>query len=86
MCQVKAAATIENPRKYETGVVEQLRHLLQTGTAAQDDPRRPNFYEIGADEETFYIHISPVSGNVVLLAKWTRQAQDCCLNSGCAVA
>ena len=86
MSQVKAVATIENPRKYDTGVVEQLRYLLQTGTAAQDDPRRPNFYEIDANEETFYIHISPVSGNVVLLAKWTRQAQDCCLNSGCAVA
>jgi hypothetical protein len=86
MSQVKAMATIENPRKYETSVVEQLRHLLQIGSSAQDDPRRPNFYEIDADEETFYIHISPVTGNVVLLAKWTRQAQDCCLNSGCAVA
>jgi hypothetical protein len=86
MSQVKAVATIENPRKYETSAVEQLRQLLQSGTAAQDDPRRPNFYEIDAHDETFYIHISPVTGNVVLLAKWTRQAQDCCLNSGCVVA
>ncbi|HWX38142.1 MAG TPA: hypothetical protein VNY09_02810 [Candidatus Sulfotelmatobacter sp.] len=86
MSQAKAVATIENPRKYETNVVEHLRHLLHAGTRVHRDPQRANFYELDGDEEAYYIHISPVTGNVVLLAKWSRQPQDCCLDSDCAVA
>ncbi len=86
MNQAKAVATIENPREYETGVVEQLRHLLEAGAAVQPDPRRPHFYEIEGEDETFYIHISPFTANVVLLAKWSRQAQRYCPGSSCAVA
>lgn len=82
MVQVKAGARIENPRKYEPGAVELLRHLLQTGSPAKRDPQRENFYEIEGHCETYYIHISPVSGNVVLLAKWLREPQDCCLTAG----
>lgn len=85
MNQAKVVATIENPREYETRVVEQLRRLLQAGAPTQADARRPHFYEIDAQDETYYIHISPFSGNVVLLAKWTRHPQDCCLSSSCAV-
>jgi hypothetical protein len=86
MVQVKEGMRIENPRKYEPGAVEQLRHLLQTGSPAKRDPHRENFYEIESLGETYYIHISPVSGNIVLLAKWIRQSQDCCLSAGQFVA
>jgi hypothetical protein len=86
MNQAKAAVVIENPREYETCVVEQLQRLLQAGTPARPDPRRPHFYEITGEDETYYIHISPFTANVVLLAKWTRQPQDCCLGSSCAMA
>lgn len=86
MVQVKEGMRIENPRKYEPGAVEQLRHLLQTGILAKRDPHRENFYEIESLDETYYIHISPVSGNIVLLAKWIRQSQDCCLSAGHYVA
>ena len=81
MIQVKEGARIENPRKYESGAVEHLRNLLEVGIPAQRDPRRVNFYEIESNYETYYIHVSPVSGNVVLLAKWLRQPLDCCLSS-----
>jgi hypothetical protein len=84
--QVKEGARIENPREYETGAVEHLRHLLEVGSPAQRDPHRENFYEIESHSESYYIHISPVSGNVVLLAKWLRQSQDCCLSLGHLVA
>lgn len=86
MIHVREGAKIENPRKYEPGAVEHLRHLLKVGIPAQRDPHRANFYEIESNEETYYIHVSPISGNVVLLAKWLRQPQDCCLSSGQFVA
>jgi hypothetical protein len=82
MIQVKEGARIENPREYEHASLEQLRYLLEVGSPAQRDPHRENFYEIESNCETYYIHISPVSGNVVLLAKWLRQTQDCCLSAG----
>ncbi len=86
MIQVKEGARIENPREYELGAVEHLRYLLEVGSPTQRDPHRDNFYEIESDSETYYIHISPISGNVVLLAKWLRQPQDCCFSSGHLVA
>ena len=86
MIQVKERARIENPRKYESSAVEHLRYLLEVGSPAQRDPHRKNFYEIEGDSETYYIHISPVSGNVVLLAKWLHQTPDCCFSAGHLVA
>ena len=82
MIEVKEGVRIENPRHYECGAIEHLRQLLASGSPAQRDPRREHFYEMEASNETYYIHISPVSGNVVLLAKWVRQSQDCCISSG----
>jgi hypothetical protein len=83
---VKQGTRIENPREYELGAVEHLRHLLEIGSPAQRDPQRENFYQIESNHENYYIHVSPISGNVVLLAKWLRQPQDCCLSLGHLVA
>jgi len=78
MIQIKEGVRIENPREYGPGEVVHLRHLLEAGSPTQPDPRRKNFYEIEGRSETYYIHISPITGNVVLLAKWLRQSQECC--------
>jgi hypothetical protein len=86
MFGIQEEAKIENPRKYEPNAVEHLRHLLAAGSPFRRDPQRENFYEVEGDSETYYIHISPISGNVVLLAKWLRQSQDCCFTSGHLVA
>ena len=86
MIQINEGARIENPRQYEPGAVENLRQLLEVGSPGQRDPQRENFYEIEGNSETYYIHISPVSGNVVLLAKWLRQSQECCLSARHLVA
>ena len=86
MIQVKEGARIENPREYDSGAVESLRQLLEMGGPVQRDPHRENFYEVEGNHETYYIHVSPVSGNVVLLAKWLRQLQKCCLSTGDLVA
>ena len=86
MIQIKEGARIENPRAYETGAVNHLRQLLEDGSCVQRDPHRENFYEIEGSGETYYIHVSPISGNVVLLAKWLRQSHECCVGSGYLVA
>jgi len=76
MIQFKEGARIENPRVYGPGAVESLRLLLEAGSPAQRDPHRENFYEIEGNSETYYVYLSPVSGNVVLLAKWLHQSKD----------
>ncbi len=86
MIQIKEETKIENPRRYETWEVEHLELLLKAGTPIHRDPRRKNFYEVEGEAVTFYVHVSPVSGNVVLLAKWVRQPQECYANSGELVA
>jgi hypothetical protein len=86
MIELKEGARIENPRDFEVDTVQHLRSLLDAGSAAERDPRRENFYRVEGNGESFYIHVSPVSGNVVLLAKWLRQSQDCCVGSGHLVA
>jgi hypothetical protein len=80
--QLKEGASIENPREYAARAVEHLRQLLVTGKPAQPDPRRRNFYEIEGGDETYYVHVSPITGNVVLLARWIRQADECCQAAG----
>jgi hypothetical protein len=66
--------TIENLRHYPSEVVEKLRGLLATGVEARPDPRRKGFYDVEDGARTFFIHISPVSGNVMLLATWCEEA------------
>jgi hypothetical protein len=77
MLKFNQGVKVENPRAYEAGAVEHLQYLLKVGSPAERDPRRENFYELDGGNQIYYIHVSPVSGNVVLLAKWIRQAQEC---------
>ncbi|MBZ5643927.1 MAG: hypothetical protein LAO19_14290 [Acidobacteriia bacterium] len=75
--QITEIADIENPREYASREVECLRHLLVAGSPAECDPRREHFYNLQDGDSTYYIHISPITGRVMLLAKWSRQASDC---------
>ena len=86
MIQMKKGARIENPREYDPGAVEGLRTLMEVGIPVRHDPHREHFYEMEGASETYYIHVSPVSGNVVLLARWLRQPQECCLSARHLVA
>ena len=86
MLKFNQGVKIENPRAYEASAVRHLQYLLETGSPVDRDPRRENFYEVDGGTNAYYIHISPVSGNVVLLAKWIRQSQECHAPSGHLVA
>lgn len=64
---------IENLRHYPAELVEQLHRLLTQGAEAQPDRRRKGFYDLDSGTRVFFIHISPVSGNVMLLASWPNE-------------
>ena len=65
-------ARIEDLRKHPAAVIEKLRQLLVSGAEARPDPRRSGFYEVENYSQVFYIHISPVTGKVWLLAIWPK--------------
>jgi hypothetical protein len=76
--RIAKVADIENPREYASRTVEDLRQLLLAGGQAERDPRREHFYNLEGDKSAYYIHISPITGNVMLLAKWSRKPSDSC--------
>jgi hypothetical protein len=86
LLQMREGSRIENPREYSAHTVEDLRRLLATGSGARRDPRRENFYQLENHTSTYYIHVSPITGNVMLLAKWSRQPQGCYADEGSLVA
>lgn len=77
---------IENPRDYAAHAVEDLRHLLLAGGQAERDPRREHFINLEGETSAYYIHISPITGNVMLLAKWSRQPSNCYVDAEHMVA
>jgi hypothetical protein len=65
---------IEDLRDHPTELIVQLRHLLASGTEAIPDPKHPELYEIKSDAQVFYVHISPVTGKVLLVATWPAES------------
>jgi hypothetical protein len=72
---------IEDLLGHPPEMVEELRERLSElhadGRAGDSgslriapDPKRPGFYEVRGAETTYYIHILPSSGKVLLLAAW----------------
>jgi len=72
--QLTAETQIENPRNYSEATVLTLRDLLNSGPTIVPDPKRRGFCEVHGDTHIYYIHISPVTGNILLLAKWPSEA------------
>jgi hypothetical protein len=64
---------VENLRNYSGEVVDKLSGLLLAGAEADMDPHRRGFYDVYNGTRVFFIHISPVSGKVILLASWLRE-------------
>lgn len=63
---------IENLRNHPPEEVERLRALLAAGAEVREDPHRERFYEVPNGRRVYYIHISPTSGTVWLLASWQK--------------
>ena len=67
---------IEDLRYHSAETVGELRRLLVSGAPLRADANRPNFFEIDSLDQIFYVHISPTSGKVWLLATWPLAASD----------
>jgi hypothetical protein len=73
---LSADRKIENLRGYHPDLVAQLRTSLATGAPATPDPCRQAFYDVRSGGRVFFIHISPVSGNIMLLATWREEREQ----------
>jgi len=71
--RLKHEQEIEDARNHSPETIDTLRALLAGGARVLADPKRPNFYELEHGSEVFYIHLSPVSGNILLLATWSNE-------------
>jgi hypothetical protein len=56
--------------KHAAASVIHLGILLAGTVNATPDPKRKNFYEVEGGCTVYYIHVSPVSGTIFLLASW----------------
>jgi len=67
---------IEDPRNHPAETVLALRDILSSGATIIPDSKRRGFYEVHSDALVYYIHVSPVSGNILLLATWPNQSEN----------
>jgi hypothetical protein len=66
-------AAIKDIRNHPPEVVVALGRMLASGAQVTPDPKRANFFEIETDSLIYYVHISPVTGNILLLGTWPAQ-------------
>lgn len=64
---------IEDLRNHPAELVMRLRTLLTRGAHTNPDPNHPGFYEIESDNRVYYVHISPNTGKILLLATWPSE-------------
>jgi hypothetical protein len=73
---------IDNLGRFPSEIVDKLRELLAQGAEALPDPRRKGFYDVLNGNRVFFIHVSPVSGNVMLLASWLKEQAAAAAQAG----
>lgn len=76
LLRLKNKPSIRNLRNHSTEIVQELCALLTAGAPARPDPRRKNFYEVNSGSRAFYIHVSPATKKVMLLAVWSADGSN----------
>lgn len=61
---------IEDVLGHPAEMIEDLRGQLSDCAQMIPDPKRTGFYEVRSADLTYYIHVLPTSGKVLLLASW----------------
>ena len=69
---MKQLPGVDNLRNYSVEIIKELEELLLSGGSALPNPKRKGFYDLENYERTFFIHISPITGRVALLATWRK--------------
>jgi hypothetical protein len=70
-----AELKIEDPRGHSPETLRRLRQALASGAPVDPDARRANFFEIQAEDQVFYIHVSPLTQRITLLATWSHESE-----------
>ena len=70
LIRLNSKPVIDNIHNYPRSIVERLAMLLTDGAIAEADAHRKGFYDVADGDRVFFIHISPISGKVFLLASW----------------
>jgi hypothetical protein len=73
VANLSGKAQIEDLGNHSTETVAALRGLLAGGASTIADPKRSGFFEIESEQVVYYIHVSPSTGNVLLLATWQNE-------------
>jgi hypothetical protein len=76
LLRLEHLSSVVNARSYPIEIIRELDQLLHEGSSASPDPRRKNFYDLKSPERTFFIHISPLDGQVVLIAAWIHASRE----------
>jgi hypothetical protein len=79
----KNDVAIEDLRNHSSAIVASLRDTLEHGAVMVADAKRPGFYEIETETQTFYVHVHDQTGKVMLLATWPSMKA---LEAACACA
>lgn len=61
---------IEDVLGHPPEMAEELRAGLSGGARMIPDPKRTGFYEVQCPQLTYYVHVIPGSGKILLLAVW----------------
>jgi len=72
--ELMAEPNIADPRGHSPETLRRLRQALASGAPAAPDARRVDFFEIQDGDQVFYIHVSPASHKITLLATWAHEA------------
>jgi|SRR5690349_11892411 len=74
--RLNAATHVDNQRNFPAEIVDRLRNLLISGATAYADIHRENFFDVVDGPRVYFIHISPITQNVILLATWLNESRQ----------
>jgi hypothetical protein len=74
VANISNKAQIEDLGNHPTEALAALRSLLAGGANTIADPKRDGFYEVEGDSAVYYIHVSRITGKILLLATWQSEA------------
>jgi len=73
--ELRAESKIEDPRGHSPETLRRLREAIASGAPASPDERRLGFFEVQGEDQVFYIHVSPATQKITLLATWSPEPE-----------
>jgi len=69
---------IDDHGKHSPAALQRLQRALAGSPDLVPDPKRKYLYELAIGSCVFYLHVSPISGRVSLLAVWPLETGGNC--------